>query len=208
MSTRPELPKYAVNHLRKVADEFREQNAAGELPVDIMAIIELDLQIEVRPVKQLKEMYDIDALIMSNMDIIYVDQDEYMDSLFSNRLRFSLAHELGHRLLHRDFYESLNLKNMSDAYNFMKTITDDEYTALERDADEFAGRLLVPPETLLSTAQTLLNANRDELQKLNVGLPLILASLTPAIAFVFGTSEAVITRRIQKERIIEKITWP
>ena len=44
----------------------------------------------------------VEALLVGDLKTIAVDRDVFMDPRAENRLRFSVAHELGHLILHRD----------------------------------------------------------------------------------------------------------
>jgi len=71
-----------------------------------------------------------------------------MDDRYYSRLRFSLAHELGHLLLHKSAYESLKIKNFEDYYRFLLDVPSKEYGKIETQANKFAGFLLMPREIL------------------------------------------------------------
>lgn len=64
-----------------------------------------------------------------------------------NRLRFSIAHELGHLFLHRELFESANIQTPDHLLDWLNEHDGRKYE-FEREANEFAGRLLVPVETL------------------------------------------------------------
>ena len=88
----PFLTKYKC---WEAADDFRRKYWKGKsVPVDVMAIADFELELEIRPVPQLKEQADTDALLLGNWETILLDQKEYMDARFENRIRASVAHEL------------------------------------------------------------------------------------------------------------------
>ena len=59
-----------------------------------------------------------------------------------NRLRFSVAHEGGHYILHREIAASLSFKSFDDFTRWTRPRGGQKYS-LEQAANEFAGRLLV-----------------------------------------------------------------
>ncbi|MFI5224572.1 MAG: ImmA/IrrE family metallo-endopeptidase, partial [Nitrospirales bacterium] len=68
--------------------------------------------------------------------------------------RFSVAHEIGHLILHRDIYAGLQHATAAEWFDYISAIPEVEYGWVEWQAYEFAGRLLVPPEPLREAFQT------------------------------------------------------
>ena len=90
------------------ADAFRSRLwPSNEIPIGVLEIVEFELDLEVRPISKLKEDNDIDALLLGDWKTIVVDQAQYMDERYANRLRFSLAHELGHYVLHQAVFQQI-----------------------------------------------------------------------------------------------------
>lgn len=139
------------NQLRELADQKRQKYwPEGILPVDTTKIIELRLGLEVEPIFDLLSTLDVDAYLKSDLSGIVVDHDCYMNDKFLNRLRFSMAHELAHYFLHREIYLSLSLSSPEDWKDFIQNVPETEYEGFEYQANEFAGRFLVPYEKLKS----------------------------------------------------------
>jgi len=122
----------------------------NSIPVDIERIIDLGLKLNVIPVPSLQKVCDTDALIASSWEEIYVDERKYLDDRYQNRLRFSLAHEIGHFVLHKNIYESFNIKTFKDIYDLIRDISQEQYGYLETQANKFANFLLVPRDILVS----------------------------------------------------------
>ena len=112
-------------------------------------IIELKLKISLAPIPNLQNSFGIDAFIASSWRLVYVDEARYLDGRFQNRLRFSLAHEMGHFVLHRNIYNSFRIKELEDFYKFFEQIPQEQYNYLETQANKFANYLLVPREKLV-----------------------------------------------------------
>jgi hypothetical protein len=75
------------------ADEFRQKFwPSGEIPIDVLAIAEFDLNLEIRMITSLKESADVDALQLGDWRTLIVDQGQYLDKRYINRLRFNIAH--------------------------------------------------------------------------------------------------------------------
>ena len=152
---------YRFDTIRNKADQFRAEFWGDEIPVDIDAIIEFRLGLEIRPVKSLKSVYDIDGMLSRDLSIIFVDNDMYSDIRYESRLRFTLAHEIGHLVLHRDFYLNQNFENAGDWLDIIQSLYPNDLDWYERHANEFAGRLLVPGDQLTKE----ISAINDEIEK-------------------------------------------
>jgi len=88
--------------LWKEADEVREKYwPEATLPINVENIVEFRLKLSIDPKHNLFSEIGMDAYLMRDLSGIVVDYDFYMDEKFSNRMRFSFAHELGHFFLHK-----------------------------------------------------------------------------------------------------------
>ena len=105
------------------------------------------------PVDGLREQLDIDALLMGDLTSILLDRRSFMSPRLEYRLRFSVAHELGHLILHRDIYAGLKHATAREWFDCISAIPETEYGWVEWQAYEFAGRLLVPPKPLCEAFQ-------------------------------------------------------
>ncbi len=101
-------PFIAPSDICRVADEFRNKFwPSKKIPIDVLLVAEFELGLEIRPISKLKEEADVDALLLGDWQTIVVDQNQYMDDRYTNRLRYSVAHELGHYVLHRDVFSQI-----------------------------------------------------------------------------------------------------
>lgn len=142
-------PFLGNSKIREKAESFRKEFWNDEIPVDIEKIIELKLEICIIPVSDLTKRCDTDALISSNWESLYVDKDKYLDERYDNRLRFSLAHEIGHFVLHKEIYKQFNIKSLEDFYSLITKIPQQEYSYIEIQANKFANYFLIPRDILL-----------------------------------------------------------
>ena len=106
------------------------------------------MSIDVVPYAGLKDRVQAEAMLSLDFSTIYVDNYSYMSDKHWNRLKFSLAHELGHFALHREFFERQNIVSEETWISFMEAIQL-KYGFLENHANWFAGALLVPTKELL-----------------------------------------------------------
>jgi Zn-dependent peptidase ImmA (M78 family) len=133
----------------KMAEAFRKKYwPEGMLPINIEKIVEQRLKLNIEPKPCLLSDQDIDAYLRIDMTGIVVDEKSFMDERFANRLRFSYAHEIGHLLMHKDIYAPLPVDSTEEWMRFVLDVRDSEYGHFEYQANEFAGRLLVPREKL------------------------------------------------------------
>lgn len=204
------FPIYRFETIRQKADQVRKAcTKNNSIPVDIDHIVEFGYQLEVRPLKNLKSSLDMEGMLSKDRTTIFVDNDTYMDDRFYTRHRFTLAHEIGHYELHKDYYLKAKFETPEEWMALLQNIDPDELEWCERHADEFAGRLLVPVEFLSAEIDKL----RPELKKLekmaeNFGIDndeeiqkrkgVYVARI---IAPKFEVSSQVIEIRIRTERI-------
>jgi len=139
----------------EVVEAFRRQHLAvkaDELPVDVFSLVELDLRLDVIPFDDLSAKYQVDAALTPDFTGIYVDAESYIlwergPVWKQNRLRFTVAHELGHWAMHREYAARLKFASFEDFARHFKADDPGRYW-LEKEANEFAGRLLVPVDRL------------------------------------------------------------
>lgn len=186
------------------ADKFRQQYwPSGEIPVDVLAIAEFDLDLEIRTITRLKEDADVDALLLGDWKTLIVDQQQYLDDRHLNRLRFSIAHELGHYVLHKAVYDQIPRGSPDEWISFMQNIPDKEYSFIEFQAYEFAGRLLVPEENLKKEFESVLAQTEQSGLPRNRLTEAHLAYLCNPLSKSFAVSTDVIEKRLNRERL-----WP
>ena len=190
--------------IREKAEQFRKYyvNPTDKVPVPIIDIVEFDLGLEIIPKPRLKVTCDLEAFLSKNLTTIYIDQSLYMSSRYENRLRFTLAHEVGHLILHKKQILSAPFENEEEWIRFRTNINEEDNLWFERQAHEFSGRLLVPKSRLVKE----LEKNRDkvnqyrELTNQNDDDQLKVA-ISKVICGVFGVSSQVIYRRINSEKV-------
>lgn len=203
-------PYLRFDTIRNRADEFREKYWKGkESPVDILHIIEFDLNLDILPLRGLKKAGDIDSFLLGDFSGIAVDEEEYMDDRYLNRIRYSVAHEIGHYVLHRDIYDKSNfsnIKTVDEWIDLIQQLPEEEYNWLEQQAYEFAGRLLVPFENLRNEI-TQFKTKIDLIRKTypDIENQKLAEYIAPLIAKKFDVSANVISKRITIEKILDEM---
>lgn len=114
-----------------------------DLPVDVDLIAE-KLGLEIIPIEL---PWKIDALVNANAQIL-VNSQRYSDTRYENRMRFAIAHELGHFVLHQDVIAKTHFDSIEAFIHFNLDVPEKQYRNFEFQANEFAGRLLVPRQQL------------------------------------------------------------
>jgi hypothetical protein len=194
------------NEIWSIADHVRESYwPEGTLPINIEKIVEFRLNLLIKPKRGLFTSFDMDAYLEMDMSAIVVDYDFYMDEKFANRLRFSFAHELGHFFLHKEVFASFDLIDPEAWKNFILNIPENEYSNFEWQANEFAGRLLVPHPHLVSAIKqaTALIKENNLTDYLENDPDAVLSRVSPMICKPFGVSTEVI-----KTRVVREGQWP
>lgn len=185
------------------ADSFRTQYWNSDIPVDVLEIAEFELDLEIRTISSLREECDVDALLLGDWKTLIVDQREFMEDRFHNKLRFSVAHEIGHFVLHRETFDKIPRGTADEWIAFMQEMPDKEYGFLEFHANEFAGRLLVPYTELQVQFEKSLKQVEDNGMSRTQLTEAHLAYLCTPLAKHFAVSAEVIEKRLNRERL-----WP
>ncbi len=145
-----------VEEIQQVADGFRAlPSLQGHHlpPLDVIYIAEVILKLDIIPIEDLFVTQKIDAALLPDLSGFYIDEDAYLswekgNRWVENRLRFSFAHELGHYLLHQ---EAIVAGRFARVEEFKAWAGERSHcSSAEFQADEFAGRLLVPRPALLA----------------------------------------------------------
>ena len=183
-----------IPHLGKIEITQRAEDLLAEcwnglFPIDAEAICDY-LRVSILPIDGLAKSFQVDAFISSDFKKIYVDQQEFEKG--SYRYRFSLAHELGHYILHREYFSS-RIEDFEEWQGFVRGYTNDY---VERQANYFAGSLLMPEMEMVrvlnhafggSLARNYWSASLREVGQILMG-----------VRNYFKVSDEVISRRMRE----------
>lgn len=205
MSNNIHASKYTWADIWREAEIFRKKyvKPVSIIPIPIEEIIEFKLGLEIVPINGLKSKCDIEGFLGQDLKIIYVDNQCYSDIKYLNRLRFTLAHEVGHLILHAEKIKSLKFRNFEEWQKLILSQSDDEIRWIEKQASQFAGRLLVPLQDL----EKFIDNEKDNIELFRSKFPIaddnfLLDHLSSKINKHFAVSSDVIKRRIWDEKII------
>ena len=128
--------------------------------------------------------------------------DEFVYYKRPNRYRFSLAHELSHRLIHADIFKQLKFKTIAEWRAAIESIPTDQYSWVEWQAYCLAGLVLVPSRELETAYDEANRSAWDAGVSLKDADEEIQKPVFASIGEKFGVSWEVVRKRLQKEGIL------
>lgn len=194
-------PYLPYDKIRSLADNFLERyHPEGTLPVPIEKIIEFDLQMDIVPYSDLFKDFGVDGYLTNDQVSIYVDR--FMMDKRENRYRFTLAHELGHLFLHKDLYLGNEFQSVEDWITVQDSINADQYTWYERQANNFAGLILVSEDALYEKYSRCIDElEKEDFQLKKADVQTINGFIAVRLAKRFAVSEQVISIRLDKDEL-------
>lgn len=137
------IQRLSYYKIGQIANEFlKKYHPDFLLPIPIEEIAEQKLKLKITQRMDLKKDYDVEGFLISDFTTIFVDFNMYLKH--ENRTRFTIAHEVGHLILHEDIFRKLNINSVEKLNDFSIKLTDEEYGWLEYQAYSFASHVLVP----------------------------------------------------------------
>ncbi|MCX6255865.1 MAG: ImmA/IrrE family metallo-endopeptidase [Bacteroidia bacterium] len=198
--------KLSQDKIREEAEHFREEHIfSTALPVDIEQVVEATLGVRIIPIDSLQKFCDMDGFISKDFTAIYVDEFLYTDDRYYKRVRFTIAHEIGHYVLHRSTIDSQKFNDEEEWMNFRLAINDETLGWFETQASEFAGRLLVPLDPLVEEFKSKRQSVLKKYSSWNspkINDDDLFSMVAPLICGRFDVSSGVIERRLRKENIM------
>lgn len=183
-----QIPYLGRDEIVQRAETLLDECWDGDFPIDVEAICDY-LGIAIVPVQGLREELEVEAYMAVDFKTIYVDSSRYLDG--GARYRFSVAHELGHYILHREFFSSRT--ESFEEWQGLASGYDCGY--VESQANCFAGCLLAPENVLIgvlnrefdgSFARNCWNRGHEEFKNILYG-----------VQKFFRVSEQVLARRMR-----------
>lgn len=185
------------DHIEVVAKNFlRKNHNKDTYPVPIEEIVEFKLGLDIIPIPGLHKAFDIDGFLSSDRTSISIDESVYQSR--PGRYRFTLAHEVGHFILHKDLYGGIFFKSVEEWKKFIEQFPEKEYSLFEWQAYEFAGLVLVPACHL----DKRLKYHIKQIKALGIkNEVIILDRAIELVAKDFVVSQEVIRRRLMNFKI-------
>lgn len=160
---------------------LKQHHPSLSIPVPIENILGRQLKVKLIPLADLKSDFGIDGCLARDMKQIFVDMDLMMNVEF--RTRFTIAHEVGHLVLHQEYIRNFQ---PNDASNWKAIVMGDKaWGRMEYQAHQFAAFCLIPTAQLKEFVST----NQHEQGSEN---------LVRAVAIKFHVSDEVARRRLTK----------
>ncbi len=196
----PSRPVLTWQQIAAAAKEFADKHdlSSRQFPLDVEEIAEFDLGVEIRVTDGMLEACGMPAQIGPGNDkpIISVDSDQWKQQ--TSFYRFSVAHEIGHYVLHKKW-----LKEVWQLFDSIETwkqviasLPGSDYGWIEGQAEEFASYLLAPEdvfEPLLTNQLCKLVGLEETVQSED-----ILPYLANPVGNYFGISNSAAQARIRK----------
>lgn len=193
-------PFLSYQEIAKAAHECGlKYHPRGTVPVPIEEIIDIGFRIDIVPEYGMEDRFQAVAFITNDLKEIRVDRRVY--EYQPGRLRFSLAHELAHLVLHADAYRQLAFENTAEWKATMTGIPEREYSFLEYHANTFAGLLLVPPQPLLERFEAVVEKIRQAGLDVRQLPDVVYDRLLGKLAQDFDVSRGVVERRLERDQL-------
>jgi Zn-dependent peptidase ImmA (M78 family) len=198
-------PYISYFEIGKRAETFLQQHHPSfEIPIPVEEIIELKLGLDIFPFPRLYKDHGLNGFLSKDMSTIHVDEVQY--NQYNEKYRYTLAHELGHYVLHKKCYDELTFQSADDYANWRNSIPAEEISWFETQGEWFASQLLVPAKQLLDVCKTVVAKHKNEFKKLASIPDDIWSYIAIEIADYFDVNPPVVENRIKKENIPGKIS--
>ncbi len=194
--------KYDPDIKRIAAGFLVKHNKIKKIPVPIEEIAEFDFDINIIPLPGLMDILKIDGFMSSNLKELEVD--DYIYNNRPTRYRFTIAHEIGHIVMHAGILKAGKIRKIDDYLRFMEEIPEIEYSKLEYQANAFAGLVLVPCESLYDDIDKHFFLVKKKWPDSVKDSRLMWEVLEGLLAKKYEVSPSVINKRIQFDKMKEK----
>lgn len=191
-------PFLSLADIRAAAESVtRRYFGSVRIPVDIELLVEFHFDLTIVPVPELEDRFGIDGFATRTQ--IAVDYSSWKRN--TNRYRFTLAHELGHHVLHSDL---LNATAYSTAQEFLDARRTDLTWQAARNRYEwqahcFARNILLPPAPLAEEITAGITALRTIGHQVNPSILADCERLAVWIARRANVSREVVMRRAAED---------
>lgn len=144
MATGLPIPYITPGDVERRATEFLDQHHPRRtFPVPVDVIAESAFGIHLTPCTGLDEVAEAHGFITSDLSEIIIDRGVW-DCPVQHRFMSTIAHELGHLVMHADLYRSLSFSTVEEYVAFRRDTDPADLNWLEKHANWFMGRVLAP----------------------------------------------------------------
>jgi len=193
------VPFISEQEVERIAEAvLAEHHSSRRLPVPIEHIVESGYELHIVPCGGIEGILEAHGFLSSDLTTIYVDRDVYHHRV-PHRVRSTVAHELGHLLLHADLYKGLRFDTVEEYLLFTDQLDQEGLSYYELHANQFMGRILVPRRELTAYVERKLKECGDK------GLPVdppeqhVVDFMVRGSAQEFCVSTKLIKSRLRKD---------
>jgi Zn-dependent peptidase ImmA (M78 family) len=191
MDTSLTVPIISDAELSEVSANFLSKyGKLGQSPIDIEKICEQE-GVGLVVVPLLPNAKNIEAYIANQCETIVIDQNVFETQI--DRARFTLAHELSHRILHSPHLEQFPITDPESYQRFHEVVSADALTTIEDQAYSLAGHLLMPTDLLNLEIESLIAAENTSLMSESA-----IRSIIQRLVALFMVSADALIRQIRK----------
>jgi hypothetical protein len=206
------IPFLTYPMVAKQADEWlREYYPSLHGPVPIEDIIEFTLGIDIVPFPSLEAAFGVAGTLGGGLHTIVVDQ--WLLDRQTTRYRFTLAHEIGHLVLHRRILDELDqewqsapVKDSQTWLLLLNNIDLNTFQWMETQANWWANFILIPNDHFLEEfeKERLRIVQEWETRGLGTEFPITAVSsiISKTLAKIFDVSPSAIETRIGKDGLL------
>lgn len=178
---------YTHPEIEEIAKGIRAKYGIGEkYPFDVELLAD-KMGILLTPIPYLRNLINsLDGFTTNSLDEIIFDANSP-----ERRIRFTIAHEIGHIVLHAKIIETYFPSSLNNWKNDIYKIPSDLWGRIEKEANSFASHLLITKkgvEECIIKQKVTISASTS-LKELNISDEDIIEYLAPLIANDFDVSE-------------------
>lgn len=174
-----EIDQYASNALASYAARY-----GTDLPFNAERLLETEFNVQVIPIQGLRALWG-ECSLARDGTTIYVDKVAYENEAMANRMLFTFAHELGHRVLHLNYLQHAH------------ELSDEAFASAEKQADMFAARFLMPESILVGVVASMIAERLDGIVETGLTIDQCISYNVENLASHFGVSKSAMEYRIK-----------
>lgn len=203
------VPYLPYDKLRQLAKQFlNAHHPSGGIPIPVEEIVEFKLGLDIVPAPGLQEtLEDDEAMGFTSSDLKEIWVDEWIWRNRPARYRFTLAHEVGHVVLHSALYRRAAFRSIDEWKRFVRMMPDRDHRLYEWQAYSFAGLILVPDEALRERVDFHFRAISKVMMKRSISFEdrreFVWDLIYERAAKDFEVSKDVVLRRVDYDRLKE-----
>ncbi len=199
-----EVPYYSYADIGKVTQVFlSEHHPSLELPIPIEKIVDVKLGLNIFPFPRLYKDHKLNGFLSDDRKTIHVD--EYQYEQFNEKYRYTLAHEIGHYVLHQSCYGNLPFMSPDEYVEWRLSLPPEDIEWFEKHGDWFAEQVLVPTVHLEEVSRMVVDKHKATFSKMESIPDDIWSYISNEIARHFEVNPPVVEIRIKREGIPAKV---